>query len=253
MYMGQVNFEVKVNLINVNQGFEYLTPKLRIDADDLTVELLASLTFHLVGTPTRAISMVNNIMSRRKEQGIKGRPMFLWEPVPGRCSPEEWNDCIKAMELVDVISPNVNEASGFLGKIVDEEQPFENFKVQVEEISREYVSHQIGLNGAAVLRCGKHGCFVATRTEMKWLPAYHQSPEKVVDPTGGGNAFCGGFCVGWVRSGGDFIKAAEYGSIAASFIIEQYGLPRLEVDCDGEKWNGNTIKCRQEAYRKLCG
>jgi sugar/nucleoside kinase (ribokinase family) len=195
--------------------------------------------------------MVNNILSRRREQGIQIKPMILWEPVPGVCSPEDWEECIQAMKVVDVISPNINEAAGFLGKEIDEEQPFLQFKIKVEEIAMEYVSHQIGENGTCVFRCGKHGCLVASRSMMKWLPAYHQSSERVVDPTGGGNAFCGGFCAGWVQSEGNFITAAMYGNIAASFAIEQYGLPKLESDKDGEKWNGDRIEQRRQEYEAL--
>ena len=52
------------------------------------------------------------------------------------------------------------------------------------------------LPGAVVVRAGKEGCYVASPPSSsssdnegvkRWLPAYHQNPEKVVDPTGGGN------------------------------------------------------------------
>jgi sugar/nucleoside kinase (ribokinase family) len=189
--------------------------------------------------------MVNNILTRRQEHGIKQKPMFLWEPVPGVCSPNDWADCIEAMKVVDVISPNINEAASFLGKVIDEELPFGNFKVQVKAIVQDYKSH-LAQDGAVVFRCGKHGCLVATISEMMWLPAYHQSKVKVIDPTGGGNAFCGGFCAGWIHSGGDFVAAARYGNIAASFVIEQFGLPRLDHLDGAEFWNMDTAEKRLE-------
>src|SRR5579859_4349672 len=172
-----------------------MTPKLRLDADDLTTPLLRSKSFHLICNPTRAISMARNIMDRRKKERIPGRPLILWEPVPGVCSPNDWEDCVKAMGVVDVISPNVNEAASFLGLEIDEEQDFKTFKVEVESMAEEYV---VKTTCIVVFRCGKHGCLVATKEMKKWLPAYHQSPERVVDPTGGGNAFCGGYCAGWI-------------------------------------------------------
>jgi sugar/nucleoside kinase (ribokinase family) len=190
--------------------------------------------------------MVSNILSRRELHGSTVRPMFLWEPVPGVCSPEDWKDCVQAMKVVDVISPNVHEAAGFFGWTIDEEQPFEQFRQHVDKLAQEYVSH-----APAVFRCGKHGCLVISKSIMKWLPAYHQMSEKVVDPTGGGNAFCGGFCAGWIESGGDLVTAAMYGNIAASFVIEQFGLPRLEYQ-GVEKWNGDTIEYRKNTYRSLC-
>ena len=147
---------------------------MRLDADDLSPTLLASQTFHLICNPTRAQSMVSRILLRRQEQGITQRPMFLWEPVPGVCTTDDWKDCIDAMKVVDVISPNVNEAAGFLGRTVDEDQPFEQFRGCVEMLAKEYTSRQIRKSGAAVFRCGKHGCLVATPSMMKWLPAYHR-------------------------------------------------------------------------------
>jgi len=189
--------------------------------------------------------MVNNISLRRRQNGINDKPLFLWEPVPGVCSPEDWKGCLEAMKVVDVISPNVNEAAGFLGRTIDEELPFAKFKKQVEILAKEYQS------GAAVFRCGKYGCYVAAKSTLKWLPAYHQTGEKVIDPTGGGNAFCGGFCAGWIQSGGDFITASIYGNIAASFVIEQFGLPTLEYTNGVEKWNGDTIEERKHKYTIL--
>jgi sugar/nucleoside kinase (ribokinase family) len=155
------------------------------------------------------------------------------------------------MQLVDVTSPNVNEAAGFLGRTIDEALEFGLFKLQVEDMGREYMT-QIPNTGAVVFRCGKHGCLVATTKGMDWLPAYHQSKDKVVDPTGGGNAFCGGFCIGWIQSGRDYVQAAKYGNIAASFVIEQFGLPHVEYEQNRETWNGDTIEERRHSYEALC-
>lgn len=41
-----------------------------------------------------------------------------------------------------------------------------------------------------------------------------------VDPTGAGDAFCGGFCVGLARTG-DPVHAAAYGAVSASFVVER--------------------------------
>jgi sugar/nucleoside kinase (ribokinase family) len=175
--------------------------------------------------------------------------MFFWEPVPGVCTPDDWKGCIEAMQTVDMTSPNITEAAEFLGRTIDEELDFRSFKIQVEEMAEEYIRY-IG-DRAVVFRCGKHGCLVAKATLMKWLPAYHQSKEKVVDPTGGGNAFCGGFCIGWIQSGGDILHAAKCGNIAASLVIEQFGLPHLEYVGDKERWNGDTVEEREDFYHYI--
>ena len=199
--------------------------------------------------------MITRILSRRQKIGKKDKPLFLWEPVPDVCSPDDWEACILAMRMVDVTSPNINEAARFLGQTIDEEQPFSKFKVNVENLAREYIVHfgDHEQRRAAVFRCGRHGCLVATRSMMEWLPAYHQTAEMVVDPTGGGNAFCGGFCAGWVHSHGDLRTAAAYGNIAASFVIEQLGLPRLDYGAESEMWNGDAVDRRLVTYKQICG
>jgi ribokinase len=55
------------------------------------------------------------------------------------------------------------------------------------------------------------------------FPAYHRPGDpRIVDPTGAGDAFCGGFMVGLARSG-DAAIAARMGLVSASLVIEGYG------------------------------
>ncbi len=51
-------------------------------------------------------------------------------------------------------------------------------------------------------------------------------PTNVIDPTGAGNAYCGGFLAGYVQTS-DVLTAARYGAVAASFLVEQAGLPEI--------------------------
>ena len=87
------------------------------------------------------------------------------------------------------------------------------------------------------------------------MPAYHTNAEKVIDPTGGGNAFLGGLAVCLARgisSEGLSIgeEAAAWGSVAASFAIEQVGIPKLETDGDKESWNGVEVAERLAEYKR---
>ena len=87
----------------------------------------------------------------------------------------------------------------------------------------------------------------------RWLPAVHSNAEKVVDPTGGGNGFLGGLAVALARGKG-VEEAAAWGCVAASFAIEQVGMPELGVDEEGrETWNGVRVEERLEEFRKRCG
>jgi ribokinase len=55
------------------------------------------------------------------------------------------------------------------------------------------------------------------------LLAYHAPGDgRIIDNTGAGDAFCGGFLVGLVRTK-DAVKAAEMGLVSASMVLEGYG------------------------------
>lgn len=87
----------------------------------------------------------------------------------------------------------------------------------------------------------------------KWIPAFHTDKEKVIDPTGGGNTFLGGLAVGLAR-GKSLEEAAIWGSIAASYAIEQVGPPMVEKSEDGvERWNGVSVDQRLEEFQARMG
>lgn len=75
---------------------------------------------------------------------------------------------------------------------------------------------------AAAVKMGARGSRVLPGAAGEWLsvPIY---PTRVVDPTGAGDSFCGGFMVG-IAETGDPVQAALYGVVSASFIIEDFGL-----------------------------
>lgn len=122
-----------------------------------------------------------------------------------------------------------------------------------------------------VVRCANHGALVLSRTLIPtWVPAYwtadgsttstditpstrHSSastePQRhpsVVDTTGAGNCFLGGFAIGYLATG-DAVDAAQFGSVSSSFVVEQLGLAGLDVDGAEERWNGEDVWERLEA------
>lgn len=87
----------------------------------------------------------------------------------------------------------------------------------------------------------------------RWLPAYHTDAAKVVDPTGGGNTFLGGLAVALAR-GKSIEEACAWGSVAASFAIEQTGVPEIGTDEEGrETWNGERVEQRLRGYVERIG
>ncbi|KAH0436519.1 PfkB family carbohydrate kinase [Colletotrichum camelliae] len=101
-----------------------------------------------------------------------------------------------------------------------------------------------------VVRCGEYGFLTIPRSSAPvWLPPYHDvGSDKVVDPTGAGNAFLGAFAVAYKKTD-DAALASAYGAVAASFVIEQMGPPRREVVDGRELWNGEEFAKRLEAYQ----
>jgi len=77
---------------------------------------------------------------------------------------------------------------------------------------------------AVVVKLGPEGCLVydALSGQVAHVPAFGSA----VDPTGAGDAFCGGFLAGYVSTG-DAIAAAQYGSVSASFAVESVGMASL--------------------------
>jgi ribokinase len=61
-------------------------------------------------------------------------------------------------------------------------------------------------------------------------------PCEVVDLTGAGDAFCGGFLAG-MHLTGDVERAAAFGTVSASFAVEGIGIARLIVATRDEAWD----------------
>ncbi|KAF2683937.1 Ribokinase-like protein [Lentithecium fluviatile CBS 122367] len=247
---------------NEHRAFRYTTPKLRLDHQALiNTQLLWSKSFHLICSPLRCIDLVENILASRNQsvETAFGRPpLFIWEPVPDLCTPDELTNCFNALKHVDVVSPNHSELGGFFGVNINGEDHVDYRSI--EGLCEQWLESGIGSKGEGgiVVRAGKDGCLVARQGLRKWLPAYHQSANKVVDPTGGGNGFLGGLAMGLVRddaaAGVDTLEeAAVWGTIAASFAIEQIGMPALAHTAQGETWNNVRVGDRLSEFKERLG
>lgn len=98
-----------------------------------------------------------------------------------------------------------------------------------------------------LLKKGEHGALVFGRDFVFGLPAH--PCEHVVDPTGAGDSFAGGF-LGYLDKTGSLAakevrRAAVYGSVLASFAIEDFGIGRfLTLD-------RALVEARFKQFRKL--
>jgi adenosine kinase len=71
-----------------------------------------------------------------------------------------------------------------------------------------------------VITRGEQGCTIMTRGEEVDIPAV--PPTRIVDPTGVGDAFRGGFMKGLV-SGESLVTSGRLGSVAATYALEHLG------------------------------
>ena len=241
-------------------------------------------TYHLICTPARCIEIVKELLAKREElvasnpslsEEIPAKPIFVWEPMEHSCRPSERMSFYEALKYVDVFSPNHDEMQALFADLpnANREDSGEGDAV-VDKHTFDVLPFSMYLllkaNGfgdktcALILRQGEKGCTICSGYRQFQVPAYHRtftdlSPEernqwvnKVIDVTGGGNAFLGGFCIGlgimsrWREKDpslglSDFEGAAFYGTVAASFAIEQIGMPKVTYrDPDGiELWNGD--------------
>ncbi|CAG8617814.1 4543_t:CDS:2, partial [Racocetra fulgida] len=216
---------------------------------DLPSSYLNAKIFHFICSSIWASQHVTDILRLRDKR--LPPPIFVWEPIPESASKENIQSCIEAMKMVDVVSPNHEEAAALLGLIAEDEDEDEKFLAEEMLIcmADKFLKYQIGPHG--------NGCVVIRASYKEIIPAYwtalkdgNRNPH-VVDVTGAGNAFCGGFMVGLLRSNFDVFEAALYGSVSASFTVEQLGTPRLGFDERGnEIWNsGDSPSVRLQKLR----
>jgi ribokinase len=115
------------------------------------------------------------------------------------------------MPYLDAFLPSEEEVRTLFGPEIG----LEAAMVRLAEWGARAVIVKNGADGVYVLPAGAH---LPTH-----LPAFHQPGDtRVIDPTGAGDAFCGGFMVGLAKTG-DPLWAARLGIISASMVIEGYG------------------------------
>ncbi|KAF5018782.1 hypothetical protein F66182_9232 [Fusarium sp. NRRL 66182] len=228
--------------------FRYLTPPLQPWPSDLASALSTSDCFHILATPHDLGKHVAALSSRHTQE----KPVIVWEPAPPSCEKTHLKTHLEACRQVHVFSPNHLELASLVRGGPDKP----SFSRQAtERDAQHFLDAGVGHRGEGivVIRCGEHGCKILTRCrpEAEWFPAFYDSDSpKIVDTTGAGNAFLGGFAVG-LQTTKDARQAAILGSVAASFALEQVGLPKCTPASwlHAEKWNGSTVLSRISEFK----
>jgi sugar/nucleoside kinase (ribokinase family) len=200
---------------------ELIGAQLARSLDCVPSDYRAALGFHLGIHPDDPnLEFVRQLRalpsSRRAASGLRF-PVVSVEPFRPADRPLSDAALRRLCSAADIFSPNRAEARSLVGHAAPEE-----------------LARRLADGGAPIvaLRLGAEGSLVYDGARLHHVPAI---PVAVVDPTGAGNAYCGGFLAGYVQTG-DALMAARCGTVAASFLVEQIGLPpineqlRLEAD-----------------------
>jgi sugar/nucleoside kinase (ribokinase family) len=114
----------------------------------------------------------------------------------------------KVLPYLDLFSPDMGEAEMITGRS------------EPEAMCEALFSWGVPL---VALRMGERGSLVKTPNGESWrIPAV--PPTTLVDVTGAGNSYCGGFLTG-LGDGLTPLEASLRAAVSASFALEQFGLP----------------------------
>jgi ribokinase len=150
-------------------------------------------------------AMVQDALDLRAKGAV-----FSLEPLVGYGEWANGEPLKEVLPHVDIATPDFPAASRLAGT----EDPVEAVKYWAK----------LGARGLAI-RNSHHGSYVWDRDhDQIWhIPIV---PVTVVDPTGAGNSYGGGWCVGWTEHC-DARLAGCYGAVSASFLVERVGLPQI--------------------------
>ena len=125
-----------------------------------------------------------------------------------------WDELIKVLKRIDVITINDEEARQLTG-----EYSLVRAATKIQNMGPKYV----------VIKKGEHGALLFHEESVFFAPALPL--EEVFDPTGAGDTFAGGF-VGYLAetkntSFNSLRNAVIHGSNLASFCVEKFGTERM--------------------------
>jgi sugar/nucleoside kinase (ribokinase family) len=188
------------------EEFERLKPQF---ADIPPIDLGAR-GFHLqFGTLAELIDLARRLRAAYSDVCL------AWEPSPAQLTGSL--DAIPdAFDKIDLFSPDLGEAQMLTG----------------EQTPERMLDALLSLGARLVaLRMGAQGSLVATSAgERLRVPAV---PATIVDVTGAGNAYCGGFLAGF-GSGLGVAESSARAAVSASFALEQFGVPLFTAEKHAE-------------------
>ena len=185
-----------VTELNVLESFDPLIPE---NYQNCTCLMLGNLS------PTVQSTVIERLKNR--PELIVMDTMNFWMDIA-------WDDLVKTISMVDVLSINDEEA-----RQLSKEYSLIKAAKKILSIGPKFL----------IIKKGEHGALLFSNEQVFFAPALPL--EDVFDPTGAGDAFAGGF-IGYLAKTGDLSfdnmkRAVIYGSAMASFCVEKFGTERL--------------------------
>ncbi|MBR2672912.1 MAG: carbohydrate kinase family protein [Oscillospiraceae bacterium] len=128
---------------------------------------------------------------------------------PRYMRPEYADKLTDLFKRADIVAPSFIEARSLFGENADP-----------EECLRGLIN--LGAPNAVIKLGARGSCFMrASDMIPHFVPAFEVKEAK--DPTGAGDSFCGGMTLGLLKTG-DLLLAVMYGTVSASFVVEEFGV-----------------------------
>ena len=189
--------------------------------DTLETQLNVLETFDPIVPPEYKNSeylMLGNLMpsvQRRVLEQMNKKPKLIVLDTMNFWMDNFMPDLKEALKEVDVLTINDEEA-----RQLSEEHSLVSAAKKILEMGPKYL----------IIKKGEHGALLFDKTNVFFSPALPL--ESVLDPTGAGDSFAGGF-IGYISQTDDITfenmkKAVVFGSIMASFCVEKFGTEQLQ-------------------------
>ena len=211
---------------NMN-GRDTLVTDLNVlaDFDPILPDAYKSSEYLMLGnlTPDIQRSVINQMT--RKPKVVALDTMDFWMNIA-------WDSLMETIKLVDVLIINDEEARQMSG-----EHSLVKAANHILKLGPKYL----------VIKKGEHGALMFGDDRVFFAPGLPLLD--VIDPTGAGDSFAGGF-MGHIARTGDLSfenmrRAIIYGSVMASFCVEAFGLDRLK------NVNTDEIELRYQEFKEL--
>ena len=195
------------------------------DFDPVLPEAYRNSEFLMLGNLTPAVQ-------KRVIEQMTTRPRMIALDTMNFWMNIAWDSLMAVIRLVDILIINDDEARQMSG-----EHSLVKAAAKIHALGPKYL----------IIKKGEHGALLFHNERVFFAPGLPLL--EVIDPTGAGDTFAGGF-MGYLANSGDMSfenlrRAIIYGSVMASFCVEDFSLNKLQ------RLTLDDIVKRYEAFREL--